>query len=518
MFEFGTGFVTYRAKTNGKMKRKLLIAAASLLPGLMMAQQRLTLEDCRQMAVSSNKELGQSALEIEMASYDRGIARANYFPQVSAKAAYLYNNNDISLIGDGTSSLLQNGGTLVQGQMTGMMNQLTQAIMSNPAAAQEFMSSPMWQTVLGALSHTDVSGAINQIGSQLDDALHLDIKNVYVGAVSVTQPLFVGGKVIAANRIAALAEELARDKYDTKYQEVLVAVEQAYWQIVAISAKKELAESYAGLLEKMTGDVNSLVAEGVATESDLLSVKVKANEANGMLLKAVNGLALAKMLLCKEIGLPLDRMIILEDEGIENVPLPQMLDARPMEDVWACRPEIKSLNAAAQIYDNKVKVARADMLPTVAATANYLVSNPNLNNGFRNNFGSRFSGGIMVSIPIFHGYEAAYKTKKAKTEARLYRSKLEDAKEMVCLEVTKYTNERNEALESLLMAESNMESAEENLRTAMVGFEEGVVDANTAMAAQTAWLKAHSEYIESGIALQMAAVNLKKAQGIINNE
>ncbi len=497
------------------MKKGFLITAVALLPCIMQAQQRLTLEDCRQMAIDSNRELSQSAIEIQMASYDRGIARANYFPQVSAKAAYLYNNYDINLIGDDASNLLRNGGTLVQGQLTGKMTELTQAIMSNPAAAQEFMSSPMWQTVLGALSHTDVSGAINQIGSQLDDALHLDIHNVYVGAVSVTQPLFVGGKVIAANRIAALAEQLAKDKYDTKYQQIIVGIDQSYWQIVAIAAKKELAESYADLLEKMVRDVNTMVAEGVATESDLLSVKVKANEADGMLLKATNGLKLAKMLLCKEIGLPLDSDILLADEGSESVPAPQLISAKTMEEIWADRPEIKSLRIAAEIYDNKVKVARADMLPTIAATANYLVSNPNVNNGFRNDFGGRFSAGVMVSIPIFHGYEAGYRTRKAKAEAQLYRSRLEDAKEMVCLEVSKYTNEQSEALESLLKAESNLESAEENLRTATIGFEEGVVDANTAMAAQTAWLKAHSEYIESGIALQMASVNLQRAQGNI---
>lgn len=498
-----------------KMKRRVLITIAALVPCILQAQQRLTLEDCRQMAVNCNRELGQSAIEIEIASNDRGIARANYFPKVSAMAAYLYNNQDINLIGDETSELLRNGGTLIQGQISGKMNELTQAIMSNPATAQEYMKSPMWQTVLGALSQTDVSGAINNIGSQLDEALHLDIHNVYVGAVSVTQPIFAGGKVIAANRIAALAEQLAKEKYDTKYQEVIISVDQSYWQIVAIAAKRDLAESYAALLEKMTRDVNSLVAEGVATESDLLSVKVKANEANGMLLKANNGLSLAKMLLCKQIGLPLDSAVILEDEGEEQVPVPQMPESKLMEQVWEDRPEIRSLNTAVEIYDNKVKVARADMLPTIAATANYLVTNPNLNNGFRNSFGGRFSGGVMVSIPIFHGYEAAFKTRKAKAEASLYRSKLEDAKEMICLEVAKYSNEQSEALESLLMAQSNMESAEENLRTAMVGFEEGVVDANTAMSAQTAWLKAHSEYIESGIALQMASANLQKAQGNI---
>lgn len=494
------------------------MAMAVSLPCVLQAQQRLTLEDCRRMAIDSSRELSQNAMEIQMASYDRGIARANYFPQVSAKAAYLYNNHDINLIGDQASYLLQNGGTLVQGQLTGKLNELTQAIMSNPAAAQEFMASPMWQTLFGALSQTDVSEAINHIGSQIDDALHLDIHNVYIGAVSVTQPLFAGGKIIAANRIAALAEQLAKDKYDTKYQQVIVGIDQSYWQIVAIAAKKELAESYAGLLEKMVNDVTALVAEGVATESDLLSVKVKANEAAGMLLKATNGLSLAKMLLCKEIGLPLDSEIFLADEGGEKVPVPQVLSAKTMEEIWADRPEIKSLNTAVEIYDNKVKVVRADMLPTIAATANYVVSNPNVSHGFRNDFGGRFSAGVMMNIPIFHGFEAAYKTRKAKTEAQLYRNKLEDAKEMVCLEVSKYANEQSEALESLFMAESNLESAEENLRTATIGFEEGMVDANTAMAAQTAWLKAHSEYIESGIALQMASVNLQRAQGNIKNE
>jgi hypothetical protein len=63
------------------------------------------------------------------------------------------------------------------------------------------------------------------------------------------------------------------------------------------------------------------------------------------------------------------------------------------------------------------------------------------------------------------------------------------------------------------MAESNLSCAEENLRTATIGFEEGVIEANTALAAQTAWLKAHSEFIDAGIELQMLAANLNKAEG-----
>ena len=153
------------------------------------------------------------------------------------------------------------------------------------------------------------------------------------------------------------------------------------------------------------------------------------------------------------------------------------------------------------------------MMPKVALTANYLVSNPNAYNGFQNKWGGMFNVGVAVNIPIFHGMEATQKTRKAKAEATLYRSQYEDACNMINLQVTQLHKQQEEALEKLAMAESNLKSAEENLRTATVGFENGVVTSNTALAAHTAWLQAHSEIIDAGIELQMVNVNLNKAEG-----
>lgn len=495
-----------------------MILTAAILPFQLAGQQRLTLEECRRMAAENSSELRESSIRMEMAACDRGIARANYFPKVSAKGAYLRNGSDISLIGDEESALLRNGGTLIQGQLDGKMDELTKAIMSNPAAAREFMQSPMWQTVIGSLSRTDLSSAIDDIGSRIDDAMHLDVQNIYAGILSVTQPVYAGGKIMAANKIASLSEDLEKSRGETLYQETIVSVEQAYWQIVSIAAKKELADGYARLLDKMENDIGISVAEGIATEADLLSVRVKANEARLLLSRSVNGLALAKMLLCKQIGLPLDSDIMLADEGGEEVPVPVFSELRPMDEIYNERPELKSLGTAARIYENKIRIARADMLPTVALTASCLVSNPNVNNGFRNEFGSRLAAGVVVNVPIFHGWEAAYKTKKAKAEAELYRNRLQDSREMVCLEVSKISREQQEALERLEMSKANMESAEENLRTAMLGFEEGVIEPSLALAAQTAWLQAHSEYIDAGIALRITAADLQRAQGGIKRQ
>ena len=49
-----------------------------------------------------------------------------------------------------------------------------------------------------------------------------------------------------------------------------------------------------------------------------------------------------------------------------------------------------------------------------------------------------------------------------------------------------------------------------------MGYEAGVVETNTVLGAHTAWLSAHSEYIDSGIELQMATASLRKAEGNYN--
>ena len=490
------------------------LVAMALAPVAMNAQQTLTLERCREMAIENNKTLKQAETKIEMAGYDRKIAFANYLPNISATGAYVYNANDIALVSDATSQKLQNMGTLIHTQTQEFAQSLMTAIKSNPAAAAEYMKSPMWQTVLGALSQTDMSQTINALGKEIDDAFHPDMQNIFAGAVTLQQPVFMGGKIIAANKIAKLAEELSQTQYDQQYQQVIVDVDQAYWQIVSIANKKKLADAYADLLHKMEHDVALSVQEGVATESDALQIKVKANEADMLKTKSDNGLTLAKMLLCKQIGLDLDTEIVLADETLSDIPVPQMGAGKDLDQIYADRPETRSLELASKIYDGKVRVARADMMPKVALMAGYSVTNPNnIKNGFQKDWGGFFNAGVMVNIPIFHGFEALSKTRKAKAEATLYRTQLEDAKNLINLQVTQLRKQEGEAFEKLTMAQNNLSSAEENLRTATVGFEEGVIDTNTALAAQTAWLKAHSEYIDAGIELQMLAANLNKAEG-----
>lgn len=487
----------------------IIAAALCALPTYAGAQQVLTLDECRQMAVENNNSLKTAQQKIKVAGYDRNIALANYFPKITATGTYMYTSRDWKLIDDDKAAEIQNAGTTLQNDVTNKMMQ----IMSDKDVMTKYMTDAAFKKLIDGLQTTDIATPINAIGRHITEALTLDMHNLCGAVVSVQQPVFMGGKIVASNQMAKYAEELAKSQYDAEHAQVLADIEQAYWQIVSIAAKKNLAESYADLLRQMGKDVDALVAEGFATPSDALTIKVKMNEAEMLYTKATNGLALAKMLLCKECGLPLDSEITLADETLDAIPVPQMSPVISDEEVYAARPEIKSLDLAKKIYDKKVAVVRADGLPTVAVMANYAVTNPNVFNGFQNKFGGFFSAGVLVNVPIFHGTEAIQKTRKAKAEAALTQYRLDDAKEMISLQVAQLRQQEGEALEKLTMAESNLENAEENLRVATAGWNEGMIASNVVLQAQTAWLQAHSEYIETGVELQMCSVNLAKAEG-----
>ena len=302
---------------------------------------------------------------------------------------------------------------------------------------------------------------------------------MFVGALTLTQPLYMGGKIRAYNKITRYAEELALQQHDSGTQEVILNTDQAYWTVVSLVHKQRLAESYLALLQQLENDVDKMIAEGVATKADGLSVKVKVNEAEMTLTKVADGLSLARMLLCQLCGLPLDSNPRLDDEETDDLPATATPPTRDidMEAVYASRPEVRSLEIAARIYDQKVRVTRSDMLPSIALMGNYIATSPSVFNSFEKKFKGMWNVGVMVSLPLWHWGEGINKVKAAKSDARIARYQLEEAREKIELQVNQSAFQMNEAAKKLVMAEKNLEKADENLRYANLGFSEGVIPA-----------------------------------------
>ena len=482
--------------------KKLFLLTILLHPTFIVkAQTSLSLDSCRALALTNNKDLLISHEKINAAHYQRKAAFTNYLPNFSATGAYMRNQKEFSLLNNDQKAALSGLGSNLAGPI-------------GQAAAGIIATYPELAPLISSLSGS-LPAALDQAGNSLVDALRTDTRNVYAGAITLTQPLYMGGKIRAYNKITKYAEELARQQHNGGMQEVIMSTDQAYWQVISLVNKKKLAEGYLKLLQQLDSDVEKMIAEGVATKADGLSVRVKVNEAEMTLTKVEDGLSLARMLLCQLCGLDLSSPITLADENMENIPLIPTDTHFDLSTAYENRPEIRSLELATQIYKQKVNVTRAEHLPSIALMGNYMVTNPSVFNSFENKFKGMWNVGVMVQLPIWHWGEGIYKTKAAKAEARIAQYQLQDAREKIELQVNQAAFKVNEAGKKLVMASQNMEKAEENLRYATLGFREGVIATSNVLEAQTAWLSAQSEKIDAQIDVKLTEIYLKKSLGTL---
>ena len=485
------------------MKRLVSITLFAGITFSLQAQIALTLDSCRALAMENNKELLIGQEKIKAAHYQNKAAFTNYLPKLSATGTYIRNQKEISILNDEQKAGLSQLGTTVGTQVKGFAQQLA-------------VAHPELVPLITSLGNFDIATPLNAAGNSIVDAFRTDTRNMYAGAITLTQPLYMGGKIRAYNKITQYAEELARQQHHTGMQEVILSTDQAYWQVISLVNKKKLAEGYLKLLQKLESDIDHMIAEGVATKADGLSVKVKVNEAEMTLTKVEDGLSLSKMLLCQLCGLDLSTNVVLADENMNDLPILLKENSEiSMETAYASRPELKSLELASLIYKQKVNVTRAEHLPTVALLGNYLVSNPSVYNGFENKFKGMWNVGVMVQVPIWNWGEGVYKTKAAKAEAQIAKYQLQDAREKVELQVNQAAFKVTEAKKKLIMASKNLEKANENLRYATLGFEEGVIAPANVLEAHTAWLSAQSEKIDAQIDIKLTEIYLQKSLGTL---
>lgn len=486
-------------------KIAIIFFALAMMAGARAQSIYLSLDSCLALAVRNNKDLTIAQMKEDVATLNRKEAFTHYLPRVDATGAYVRTEKQLSLLSDEQKDALSNMGTTM-GEKAG-------PIIQNMAAQNPQFASLFQQ--LGGLA-SQLVPEINQLGQGLVDALHTDTRNTTAAAIMLTQPLYMGGKIVAYNNITRYAEQIAKAQSDQKMQDLVVQVETAYWQIVSLESKRELALGYKKLIDTLDYNVEQLIEGGLATKADGLSVKVKKNEADVTLIQIDNGLALSRMLLCQLCGIDVNTEVHPTDD-VMTMPLGSA--ALPAADcvgtAMESRPELRALSLLTKVNNEKVKVVRSDFLPKVALNAGYLWSNPSVYNSFERKFKGMWSVGVMVNVPLINWGEGCYKVRAAKTEARISELTLEDVREKIELQTTQCSQKLLEATNREETAQRSMAEAEENLRFANLGLSEGVIPVSNVLAAQTAWLSARSTVIAARIDRCLAELNLKRAMGVI---
>ena len=493
------------------MKRFIALCASALCLVMPLEAQTLSLDSCRAMALRNNKQLGIARAKQQAAMNVRKSARTKYLPHIDVAGGWMLSSREVSLLNSEQKDKLSNLGTNAVGrleisQVSDILTQMVQKGILSPAEAQHF-----GQLTSNAKQQLAAYG--NNLGEEIKDAFRTDTRSIFVGSVVVNQPIFMGGAITAANRMADISEQMAATNVDASEQNVLYDIDNAYWLVVSLKQKQRLADSYLKLVQKLDDDVKKMIKEGVATRADGLKVDVKVNEAEMTKTQVDNGLSLARMLLCQLCGIQISDKVTLVDESKDDLVIAS-LNRYNKSQAMESRPELKLLNNAVELSEQTTNIARATRLPQVALTGGYTISNPNLYNGFEKKFGGIWTLGIMVRVPVFDWGDATYKIRASKIATNIARLTLDEAREKIDLQVNQCDYRLKEANKKLVTAQKNIQRAEENLRCANVGFKEGVMDATEVMAAQTAWLQAKTQKIDAQIDVCLSEAAMKKAIGM----
>lgn len=497
------------------MKRILFLTVFLGWSGLLGAQEGQTqgaaatvysLEEFRALALQESKSVLISQEKIKVATELKKAAFTQFFPNFSANGMYMWNQKNISILGE--DALLPVGTKMGDGSFGFRQEQVNNK----------------WTMVNGQPVPLDANGKPfdpkAEPGKILwkdyaylpKEAMEFEMQHVFAGGVGFVQPVFMGNKIRELYKIAKSNEQVAEIQHSDELQKLMLEVDEAYWRTVSLMNKQKLARQFRALLEKLNKDVEAMLAEGVATKGDLLNVRVKLNEASLACTKAENGVALSRMALFQLCGLDMSGDYRLKDEDIEQsvIGVPEGID---MGRVLDMRPEIRQLEQLGKIAHSNVNIMRSRFMPNLAVAGNYMFSNPNVFNGFSHKVSGMFNASVVLNVPLFHFGDKVHTLRAAKSQAKMVEYKIEEAKEMITLQVTQSNFRVNEANRKLEAANSNIAAADENLKLANEAHKEGLISITDLMVAQTAWVSANSERIDAGIEVRLCELYLKRAKG-----
>lgn len=488
------------------MKRVLLLLM--LLPSLLFSQEKLSLEKCKEMALEHNQKI-QIAKEEKGAATDlKKSAKTQFLPDFNFNGTYTRMNKQFSLLESDMFLPVVPVGAISNGT-------LNESVLS--PSSPDFNSTLFASTFV--IDPSTGSPVLDEDGSPIfqnytylpADEAKIDFRNVFILNFGLTQPIYLGGKIKETYKISKYGEKTADANERLKTSDILYKTDEAYWRVISVKEKVKLAENYKEMLENLLKDLQNIYNEGIITNNDLLKAKVKLNEVNLKLLQANNGLTLSKMALCQTVGLPLDSKIILTDSlnKIEKTNIEKNYDELAMNN----RPEIKILQNTINISKSEVNIMKSRYLPNIGLTANYTFSNPNPYNGFSGDFGNDWNMGIVCNIPIYHWGDKKHTLNAAKHAKKVSDLKLDEAKELISLQVKQAIFKSSESSVKIQMTTLSLLQAKENLKDTKNKFNEGILKTTDILDAQAMWQNAYSDYIDALTENKINQTNLLKVTG-----
>lgn len=448
---------------------KIIIIVLLILSPLFLNAQtnnvlKLDLEKCRSMAEENSEVIKIADENISKANGERIAAKSAWLPNISLSGTGMYNKNEIDM------ELIMP--TKVFDMATG---ELVPNIAINPATGDPIIG-PDGNPVFNTYAYMP---------------LDITLYGAYMASLSAEQPLYAGGKIIAGNKMASIGEKMAVENKNLKTVETLYEADNSYYTYLSVKEKVVLAKKYQDLLKKLVSVVDDSYQTGMINQNELLKVQVQYNEASLQVQKAENGLKLARMALCRVIGVDLNTQIEINDSIGSETNSVSDLSANAQD-----RIEYKLLQSNVEMAKQNIKLVQGDYLPNAGVSVGYNYFNVILD-GMDNYDSHGMNAMASVKIPITSFGERKGKIKAAKADYNIKQYELQQAEEYLQLEIEQARLNFLDAKTRVEMTNKSLEQADENLRISQNNYNLGMETIVNLLEAQAEWQKAYSNKIDA---------------------
>ena len=316
------------------------------------------------------------------------------------------------------------------------------------------------------------------------------LKNGVVGGVMATMPLFAGGQVVQGNKLARVNVEVSRLRQRQSEDEVRLAVEQYFWQVVMLKEKLRTLDAVQAQLARIHQDVEAAVEAGVTNRNDLLQVQLRHNETRSNTLSVRNALGVSLNLLAQYIGHASDSIdVALELDGTLP-PSPDSLYLHP-QDALAQTAEYHLLDKQVDANRLQYRMAVGRNLPTVALGGGYMYDN------LMDSDHSFWIGGVTVSIPLSGWWGGSHDIRRQRLQLRNAENLCDDQRQLLLIRMTNTWNALTDACQQVGIALESIAQADENLRLQTDYYHAGICTMSDLLEAQSLYQQSRDKYVES---------------------
>ncbi len=310
---------------------------------------------------------------------------------------------------------------------------------------------------------------------------------------------------------AKLMSTVAQRQLDRTEQELVYRVVDAYMGLLLAQRQRQVAEDAVRTSLSILDRANARFESGMVVQSDVLNAQVDNAARQQDLIRARNGVEMARAGLNHELGMPLDTAYepaeVLAERALPNAPEAD-LEKRAMEH----RPDLAGAEIRTAVQRKSVTMAKAAFGPKLNVFADWEADNPHFVSGGGNNW----TTGVELQIDLFDGAAKKARLQRERALADQASAQQDAMASGIRLEVRKAYLDMDSARQQVDVARAAVQQAKESLRITQNRYEGGLNTITDLQGSEVAALRAETDYWQAVYRLHTTYANLELATGTLD--